>query len=75
MGWVMGFEPTAPGITIRCSNQLSYAHHRGRPEAIGRSQGCQRTAAAQPALGCPGCYWSASGGQRHPRNHRPAAPR
>lgn len=22
----MGFEPTTPGITIRCSNQLSYTH-------------------------------------------------
>ena len=23
---MMGFEPTTPGITIRCSNQLSYTH-------------------------------------------------
>ena len=23
----MGFEPTTPGTTIRCSNQLSYTHH------------------------------------------------
>ena len=27
LGWVMGFEPTTPGTTIRCSNQLSYTHH------------------------------------------------
>ena len=27
VGWVMGFEPTTPGTTIRCSNQLSYTHH------------------------------------------------
>ena len=26
LGWMMGFEPTTPGITIRCSNQLSYTH-------------------------------------------------
>ena len=37
MGWVMGFEPTTPGTTIRCSNQLSYTHHiiaerNGTPE-------------------------------------------
>lgn len=23
----MGFEPTTPGTTIQCSNQLSYDHH------------------------------------------------
>jgi hypothetical protein len=27
MGWLTGFEPATPGITIRCSNQLSYNHH------------------------------------------------
>ena len=29
MGWVKGFEPSTPGTTIRCSNQLSYTHHVG----------------------------------------------
>ncbi len=24
----MGFEPTAPGTTNRCSNQLSYNHRK-----------------------------------------------
>lgn len=24
---MMGFEPTTPGTTIQCSNQLSYNHH------------------------------------------------
>ena len=40
VGWEMGLEPTTPGTTIRCSNQLSYTHHIsndleaacGRPE-------------------------------------------
>ena len=24
----MGFEPTTPWVTVRCSNQLSYSHHK-----------------------------------------------
>ena len=28
MGWLTGLEPATPGITIRCSNQLSYSHHK-----------------------------------------------
>ena len=30
----MGFEPTTPGTTIRCSNQLSYTHRVGTPKGI-----------------------------------------
>ena len=28
LGWLMGFEPTTPGTTNRCSHQLSYSHHQ-----------------------------------------------
>ena len=38
MGWKTGFEPATLGITIRCSNRLSYIHHifalLARPEGV-----------------------------------------
>ena len=42
LGWEMGLEPTTPGTTIRCSNQLSYTHH---------ISGITREASPQAALG------------------------
>ena len=35
VGWKTGFEPATPGITIRCSNQLSYIHHGNIAESSG----------------------------------------
>lgn len=29
MGWLTRLELATPGITIQCSNQLSYNHHTG----------------------------------------------
>ena len=34
VGWVKGLEPSTPGTTIRCSNQLSYTHHIYHPSGI-----------------------------------------
>ena len=43
VGWVKGLEPSTPGTTIRCSNQLSYTHHitdvRSHPEPAGTPGG------------------------------------
>ena len=41
MGWVMGFEPTTPGTTIRCSNQLSYTHHMACVRKMARLKGLE----------------------------------
>ena len=42
LGWTMGLEPTTTGITIRYSNQLSYAHH------------CQKSTGVLPEPACDG---------------------
>ncbi len=42
MGRVMGFEPTTPGTTIRCSNRLSYTR-RSRLHLVKAGCGVKRT--------------------------------
>ena len=50
LGWKTGLEPATLGITIRCSNQLSYIHHckttlplpPNPPGAPGRNRTCNR---------------------------------
>ena len=58
VGWVKGFEPSTPGTTIRCSNQLSYTHHikygaqerEGRFQSIGKIGTPEGTRTPDPLL-------------------------
>src|SRR6185503_3767269 len=47
MGWTRGFEPPTTGITIRYSNQLSYAHHN-EPELSHTALRMARPAGLEP---------------------------
>ncbi len=52
MGWMTGVEPATPGITIRCSNQLSYTHHMrgGFPSLMYLRAGAFEKAHANPNI-------------------------
>ena len=47
LGWVKGLEPSTPGTTIRCSNQLSYTH---QIHGVLRPTGARRKMARQKGL-------------------------
>ena len=49
MGWVVGFEPTATGTTIRRSTKLSYTH---RKETFLSYQGAMERANVEADSGC-----------------------
>ena len=53
LGWTRGLEPPTLGITIRCSNQLSYAHHPSGLKLSGspRSVNAGFKTAPKPVLG------------------------
>ena len=41
MGWVMGFEPTNTGTTIRCLRPLGDTHHIKFAENVARQKGLE----------------------------------
>ena len=84
-GWEMGFEPTTPGSTIQCSNQLSYTHRHGLITGPGPLTRTRPTCLKRviPFLacgllysGCPRRGAPAVGGEREAAEHgsRPIGP-
>ena len=51
VGWVKGLEPSTPGTTIRCSNQLSYTHHIRESASRGKG-GMARQKGLEPLAYC-----------------------
>ena len=70
LGWTTGFEPATPGITIRCSNQLSYAHRTRPREPIRRSSECQRGAFGRVSTDSDKRPLPFAGGKVRPRSKR-----
>ena len=64
MGRVMGFEPTTPGTTIRCSNRLSYTRHRQLHLVKPRCRVKRPAAAADRSAGATARAGAGSGSRR-----------
>ena len=52
MGWVMGFEPTNTGTTIRCLRPLGDTHHIRFTESAGLGRKMARQKGLEPLTYC-----------------------
>ena len=52
MGWVMGFEPTNTGTTIRCLRPLGDTHHIRFAESAGLGRKMARQKGLEPLTYC-----------------------
>ena len=75
LGWVKGLEPSTPGTTIRCSNQLSYTHqiHGVQPEEMARQKGFEPLAyCLEGSCSIRLSYWRISGAGDENRTRIPS---